>query len=102
MSDDQSKTTDAPRLSDRERVLFLAMAAHTHDLGWGFGFKSLAAISGLPAATIRRTVRALARKGLAEFERSLWTEDGVPAGAGYALTQMGRTIGNAKLETEAA
>lgn len=80
---------DAPRLSDRERTLLLAMAENTPEPGWGFSFRALADISGLPQKTIRRTVRALTRKGLAQYERVLWDEDGIPAGAGYSLTQAG-------------
>lgn len=34
--------------------------------------------------------RSLARKGFAEYARGLWTDDGTPAGSGYACTQSGR------------
>jgi hypothetical protein len=40
-------------------------------------------------AQVRRWVRQLARKGLAEYHKGLWTEDGTPAGAGYGLTMLG-------------
>ena len=46
--------------------------------------------------TVRRYVRALARKGLAEYFRGLWDDDGCPAGAGYCITYEGR----AALKTE--
>ncbi len=38
---------------------------------------------------VRFICRALARKGLAEFFRALWTEDGEPAGSGYCITHNG-------------
>lgn len=49
----------------------------------------------LPKHLIRRTVRALARKGLAIYEKGLWSDDGMPAGAGYALTQAGSDMADA-------
>lgn len=42
--------------------------------------------------TVRRNVRALARKGLAEYFRGLWTEDGKMVGAGYCITRRGREL----------
>ncbi len=46
----------------------------------------------LDRKTVRRNIRALARKGLAEYFRGLWTEDGDPAGAGYCITTAGRVV----------
>lgn len=46
----------------------------------------------LDRKTVRRNVRALARKGLAEYFRGLWTEEGAPAGAGYCITRKGRDL----------
>ena len=42
--------------------------------------------------TVRRYVRALARKGLAEYFRGLCTEDGDFAGAGYCITRAGLAL----------
>lgn len=38
---------------------------------------------------VRRCCRSLKRKGLAEYGRGLWTEDGEVAGSGYACTKAG-------------
>jgi hypothetical protein len=81
------------RISQRERTLLTAMQKHTHDLGWGWSFQGLSHISDLPLGQIRRTVRSLARKGLAQFQRVMWAENGQPVGAGYALTPEGRQFG---------
>ena len=54
-------------------------------------FKRIAE-GGLALHLVRRTVRALARKGLAVYEKGLWTDDGTPAGAGYALTKAGEEM----------
>lgn len=42
--------------------------------------------------TVRRHVRALARKGFAEYFRGLITEDGDFAGAGYCITKAGLAV----------
>jgi hypothetical protein len=39
--------------------------------------------------TVRRICRYLARQGLAEYHKALWTEDGESAGAGYCVTKAG-------------
>ena len=47
----------------------------------------------LDRKTVRRNVRALARKGLAEYFRGLWSEEtDLPAGAGYCITRKGRAL----------
>lgn len=60
-----------------------------------FTFKGVGAHCDLPQHLIRRTVRALARKGLAIYRRGLWTDCGEPAGSGYALTKAGRDMSEA-------
>lgn len=55
-----------------------------------FGFAPIIAATGLDRATVRRNVRFLARKGLAEFARGLCTIDGGFAGAGYRATKAGK------------
>ena len=57
---------------------------------WFYPFKSIAEITRLDIQEVRRRVRRLARKGYAEFSKGLWTEDGEPAGSGYAITPAGR------------
>ncbi len=54
----------------------------------------------LDRKTVRRNVRLLARLGLAEYFRGLWTEDGAPAGAGYCITRKGRDLYNASFSSE--
>jgi len=44
----------------------------------------------MPRAAVRRIVRHLARKGLAEFHRALQDDAGAVAGAGYCVTATGR------------
>jgi len=53
-------------------------------------FNTIARRSGVPRPKIRRVVRAMARKGITEYHKGCWTEDGEPGGAGYGLTREGR------------
>jgi hypothetical protein len=53
-------------------------------------FKHLSRVTKLDRKLVRRTCRLLARKGLAEFGKGLWSEDGEPRGSGYAATSEGR------------
>ena len=43
-------------------------------------------------ARVRRVCRALSRKGLTEYRKGLWTEDGDMCGAGYGITKMGQRM----------
>jgi len=61
--------------------------------GYDFGcfpFAPIMKATGLDRPTVRRTCRLLKRKGLAEFHRGLWTDDGEMAGAGYSASPAGR------------
>lgn len=76
------------RLSETEGKALRAWA--NCEVGFGFGFKVAAERSGVPSHQIRRAVRALARKGALEFQRTLFDEyDGAMVGAGYVLTEYG-------------
>lgn len=52
-------------------------------------FRPLCRRTKLPRNVVRRYCRSLKRKGLTQFERALWTEDGELAGSGYACTRAG-------------
>lgn len=86
-------TTDAPtlaKLSANERAALGALHEVYHQgEAWALTFKGVSVRSGLPLHQVRRTVRALARKGMAQYMRGLMTEDGELAGAGYCCTADG-------------
>ncbi len=47
----------------------------------------------LDRRTVRRNIRALARKGYAKYFKGLWCEEtDRPAGAGYCITKAGREL----------
>lgn len=80
-------------------VKVLAALTSVYD-GEGFGFFCFRAIgrrARVNRKIVRRSCRSLARKGLAQFSRGLWSEDGEPRGSGYAATKAGSERADAKL-----
>lgn len=53
-------------------------------------FRTVSSRAGLPQHQVRRVVRALARKGMTEYMRATWTDDGEFMGAAYGITTSGR------------
>jgi DNA-binding IscR family transcriptional regulator len=79
------------KLTQNQKTAFKAWFDADHDFGV-LSFNTIALRSGLPRNLVRRTVRALARRGLTQYERGCWTMDGEPAGSGYRLTEYGRSV----------
>lgn len=78
-------------LNDNERKVLRALARgynEYEDFIYS-GFQSLARRTRLARKEVRRAARSLKRKGLAQFQSGLWTEDGELAGSGYACTSAG-------------
>lgn len=78
-----------PKLNEIEGKV-LAALVHAFSSYEGFCYQAFASLSeetGLDRKQVRRACRSLSRKGLAEFGKGLWTDDGEPAGSGYAATQ---------------
>ncbi len=81
------------------KVLKFLADEYSEDFGC-FSFKGI--MSGTRVedrAAVRRACRLLARKGLARYERCLWSDSGEPRGAGYGATPKGVRLAN---ETEAS
>ena len=57
-------------------------------------FRYIAKNTGLEERQVKCSVRSLARKGLAEYLRGLFDEDGFVAGSGYRATELGRKLGD--------
>ena len=78
------------KLNDSETKVLAALVEASGYEGFGYlGFASLSSETRLDRKKVRRACRSLARKGLAEYGRGLWTEDGELAGSGYAATPVG-------------
>lgn len=84
----------AKRLKNKKHIRVLeALADRWGDDGFCFAsFDVIAKDTELDRRLVRRTVRLLARKGLAEYAKGLFTEDGEVAGSGYAVTDLGRVV----------
>lgn len=76
--------------AQRKVLVFLA-ERWNEDFGY-LPFEPISRNTGLDVRLVRRACRALTRKGLAEFARGLWREDGGPGGSGYAATESGRAV----------
>jgi hypothetical protein len=77
-------------LFDRKVLEALVNSNSDYEGWWYHAFKYIIGQTGLERKVVRRACRSLARKGLAEYGKGLWNDDGEPAGAGYAATRAGR------------
>lgn len=62
------------------------------DEGNCYYFRSIAKETKLEIPLVRKAVRSLARKGLAEYMRGLFDQDGMVAGSGYSCTAAGAEV----------
>jgi hypothetical protein len=87
------------RLNELERKVLRALVSADDYCGFCYlSFKGIRAKTRLGIKEIRRACRSLTRKGLAEYGRGLWTEDGEPAGSGYAASRAARSYASHKGE----
>lgn len=79
-------------LTDNHKRVLRALNGCSNDFGEPafLSFNGIARAGEIDRHLVRRNVRHLARKGLAKFGSGLWTDDGEPAGSGYAITPAGR------------
>jgi len=82
-------------ISERERLCleYLAEIYHEEEMNCTY-FCTIAKETGLTERQARRSARALARKGLAEYVRGLIDQDGMLAGSGYMATFEGALLIN--------
>ncbi len=77
-------------MSDRERRCLRVLAARYNSEAKNcLYFRTVAKRTGLTETQARRSVRALARKGLAKYVRGLFDEDSNLVGSGYCCTDAG-------------
>ncbi|MBN8966103.1 MAG: hypothetical protein J0H89_12165 [Rhizobiales bacterium] len=82
------------RVSPTELKVLKALAEIFWDeFDWrAMGLKGIASHAELDIKKVRRPTRALARKGLAAYERFLVDDEGRAAGAGYRATVAGKAL----------
>lgn len=88
------EATSADPCAPLERAVLCALPGQERHPNFGFDYFSclqvIADDAGVDKDAARFACRRLRDKGLALFQAGLFTEDGEPAGAGYALTDAGR------------
>ena len=77
------------KLNDDEQQVMMFLGLESEPGYYGFA-GIIDNCIGLDRKRVRRACRSLARKGLLQFGRGLWTEDGEPAGSGYGATTDGK------------
>ena len=80
------------KLNENEKKVLMQMNCERDDFAFS-NFAWLTEVTGLDRKSVRRACRSLTRKGLAVFQKGLWTSEGDPAGAGYAATWDGFKVG---------
>lgn len=81
------------QINEKERKVLAILAEAYEPDEWGaYAFKSLSLQTKLEVKEVRRACRSLAKKGLAQYERTLWNEDTGPCGAGYRATEEGAAL----------
>lgn len=83
-------------VSDREKKVLTMLAEH-YDAWEGrcVYTRTIAKETELTIEQARRSVKALVRKGLAEYHRGLFDDDGMVAGSGYCASKEGALLVNA-------
>jgi len=81
-------------MTENDNACLVALHRMTSEYGENqyFPFRPIERITGLSRKVVRVSIRRLARSGLAEYSRALTTEDGMVAGAGYAITRAGYNL----------
>jgi len=69
----------------------VSRSAETGDTAYVY-FRSIVAKTGLELKQVSRACRSLKKKGLAEYMRGLFDEDGMAAGSGYGNTEAGEKL----------
>jgi hypothetical protein len=82
------------KINDNERkVLVILVDDWSSDFPC-YRFSFIARETKLEIPQVRRACRSLARKGLTQYVRGLFTEDGEVAGSGYCATEKGAALIN--------
>ena len=84
------------------RLIILEALHDVSEPGWCLGLAALSARTNLPRESLRGIIADLRAEGLVSHHIGLWTEDGEPAGAGYALTDKGASYRERLCEGDAA
>lgn len=76
---------------DRKVLHFLSQGWESYgdDSHAFYYFRTISEETEIDIEQVRLSCRRLREKGYAEYQKGLWSADGVPAGAGYGITRKG-------------
>lgn len=77
------------KINENERKVLSVLTREGWSEGQAYYFRGLVDATNLGLKEVRRACRSLNKKGLAEYVRGLFDDDGKVAGSGYACTQKG-------------
>lgn len=92
MNNERKLFTEEPKISDLQRRVLAVLGEYFSCEANCVYIRYIAKEAGVDYRQARIAVRALARKGLAEYVRGLFHEDGTAAGSGYCATLAGALI----------
>lgn len=72
------------------RCAILEALRSSSDMDYCLNLSGLAARTDLPRETLRGIIADMRAEGLVSYHKGLWSEEGTPGGAGYAITDDGR------------
>ena len=82
------------RINENEKKVLTHLLTIYDNDGSCTYFRFIAAGTKLEIKQVRRACRSLAKKGLAEYVRGLFDDEGFTAGSGYCATEKGRELGD--------
>ena len=81
------------KLTENEQAVLTSLRAGYNDydevVEFYYHFSGITEETELELRLVRRACRSLAKKGLAEFKRGLFDDEGKVAGSGYGCTKAG-------------
>lgn len=80
------------KINENEKKVLEVLSEEFSDEAKCFYFRSIVSKTGLELKQVRRACRSLARKGLAEYVRGLFDDEGMAAGSGYCATEDGAAL----------
>lgn len=80
-----------PEMCAHNIEVAVAQALAEQEQDWCLNVRGLTQRLGIGKDYVLAACRSLRDRGYATFQRGLWTEDGTPAGSGYAITPQGRS-----------
>lgn len=81
------------KINENERKVLEQLAeGYSPDEWSAYYFRGIVAATKMELKEVRRACRSLAKKGLAQYERGLFNQDGEAAGSGYRATEEGAAL----------